>query len=67
MTIEDLEKAEENIACKLAEVVRNDLLVAHSILLQATKLLVDAQHRLNGTMQSLEVLGKKHDEQNIAQ
>jgi hypothetical protein len=54
MGINDLEKAEKDrVAVRLAHVVRGDLLVAHSILIQATKLLVEAQHRLNGTMLSL--------------
>lgn len=60
MGTESLDKAEENPAIRLAHVLRNDLLVAHGILLQATKLLVDAQHRLNGTMQSLVEIEEKH-------
>lgn len=64
MPIEDLDKAERNhAAIRLAHVIRGDLLVAHSMLLQATKLLVDAQHRLNGTMQSLVALEEQSNEQ----
>ena len=63
MPVLDLDKTErDHAAVRLAHVVRGDLLVAHSMLLQATKLLVDAQHRLNGTMQSLIAL-EEHSEQ----
>ena len=62
MGTDDLDKAErENPACRLAHVVRNDLLTAHHLLLLAAKNLVDAQHRLNGTMQSLSEIEERHD------
>lgn len=65
MSIGDLKKTEEeNGYVELVHIVRNDLMCIHEMLKQSIAYLIKADHRLNGTMQSLQALIDKEREKN---